>query len=176
MPSVLAWKTIKPARLKDKEMQRELRNAMARCGRAILKDYQRGVKTWEERPEFETATSLMTGKPPGPSVLVGTDDLVYLYVDEGTKPHEIWAGAYTGKSEHKVLSFQGNYRSKTDVDNLDAHAGGASGDWAHPPMVNHPGTKARNFTKIIQKTWQPRFKDEMEAAMIRAAQASGHGK
>jgi hypothetical protein len=175
MPSVLAWKTIKPARLKDKEMQRELRNAIARAGRAILKDYGRTVRTWNEKPEFETVTTLMTGKPPGPSILVGTDDVVYKFVDEGTKPHEIWAGIYTGKSDKRTLAFQPNSRPKTTPGNLDAGPGSKSGAYVNPPMVHHPGTKARDFTKMLQEKWEPKFRDEMEDAMRKAAQSSGHG-
>jgi hypothetical protein len=31
--------------------------------------------------------------------------------------------------------------------------------------VNHPGTKARNFTKILQKKHQPAFKKSMEKVL-----------
>jgi hypothetical protein len=38
----------------------------------------------------------------------------------------------------------------------------------------HPGTKARNFDKLIAAKWQRQFKREMEAVMREVRTASGH--
>lgn len=169
---VLAFKAIKPRKLRDKDLRLELLNAVRKVGRAIEKDYKRTTKTWKDKPKFEQVISL---SQPGPTVLVGTDSLIYKFVDEGTKAHEIWAGAYTGKSDKKTLAFQTGHKSKTLPGVLDARSGGKSGPWVHPPMVHHPGTEARDFTKMLEKQWKPRFKRGMEEAMVRAAKKSDHG-
>jgi len=163
---VVVWKTIKPQRLKDAEMKREVRNALDRMQRAIKKDYERTTKTWEHKVRFQTQESI---KPTGPAVLVGTDDLIYKFVDEGTRPHLIRA------RRAPRLVFQTGYKSKTLPGVLDARHGGKFGPIATALAVQHPGTEARGFTEMLQKTWQAKFKAEMEKAMVRAARVSGHG-
>jgi len=170
---MLAFKAIKPKRLREKEMRLTLLNAMRKAGTQVRKEFERTTKTWEHKPKFVEIISL-TG--PGPTILVGTDDKVYQWVDKGTKPHEIWAGAYTGKSKAKALRFQGTYTAKTVPSVIDARNGGKSGDVVMRPYVQHPGTEARKFDEQIQKEWEPKFKRLMEDAMREAAKESGHGE
>lgn len=166
MPSALVWKVIKPKRMRDDRLRLELLNAMGKVGTAMKKDYERTVRTWNEKPEFETVESLKGG----PTLLVGTDDVVYKYVDEGTKAHIIRA------KNAPRLAFPSVYRAKTDPGKLDAHAGGPSGDTVFAVQVQHPGTEPRDFTKIIQEKWEPKFREAMQQAMVRAARESGHGE
>lgn len=170
---MLVFKAIKPKRLREKEMRLTLLNAMRKAGTQVRKEFERTTKTWEHKPKFVEIISL-TG--PGPTILVGTDDKVYQWVDKGTKPHEIWAGAYTGKSAAKALRFQGTYTAKTVPGVIDARNGGSSGDVIVRPFVHHPGTEARGFDEKIQKEWEPKFKRLMEDAMREAAKESGHGE
>jgi hypothetical protein len=159
-------KTIKPKRLKEKEMRLELLNAMRKAGKDIEKDFKATVKTWKHKPKFETAVSLAGN---GPSVLVGTDDEIYRYVDEGTKPHIIKPKRAT------ALRFQGGYQAKTSPGVIGSGAGGASGGiFFSRRGVRHPGTKARKFSEAIEKKWRRPFKSRMEDAMSKAAKKSGH--
>jgi hypothetical protein len=151
-------------------MRLALLNGIRAVGRDVRKDYKRTTKTWEHQPEFEIIISLVGG----PTVLVATDDEIYRYVDEGTKPHDIWAGAYTGKSNKKTLAFPGTFSAKTIPGVLDARSGSSGGDTVFTPYVRHPGTKARGFSKIIEKKWTPKFKRYMEQTMRDVRRASGH--
>lgn len=168
---MLTFKTIKPERLKDDKMRLTLLNAVRKAARDIRKDFEKTTRTWEHKPKFEEVVSL-TG--PGPVALVGTDDKLYRWVDEGTKPHEIWAGAYTGRSQHRHLAFREGFEPKTIPRVIDSRQGGTWGPYRYAPMVHHPGTEARQFDKTIAETWESKFKRRMEQAMSEAAKDSGH--
>ncbi len=103
-------KEIKPSRLKVDAMRLELLNAMRKVGTEVKKDYEKTTKTWKHKPKFEVSVSL---KQPGPTLIVETDDEIYGYVDKGTKPHLIFAGIYTGKSNKKALAFPSKFGAKT---------------------------------------------------------------
>ena len=164
--TVVKAKVIKPQRPKEKEMRLELLNGLRSVARAVERDYKETVKTWETKVEFETIISLRGGKA---EFLVGTSSKIYEYVDKGTRPHVI------KPKKAKFLRFQSGYRAKTTPGVISSGSGGRSGDVVYSKGVMHPGTKARNFSKLINKKYERRFKDEMHAAMRRAAQKSGHG-
>ena len=101
--------------------------------------------------------------------MVDTDDEIYGYVSGGTRPHAI-----RPKRRGGVLAFKGKYRAKTRPGVLGSFAGGSSGDAVFTQAVQHPGTQARNFDKLIfekRKIW---YNKQMQAAMKRAVQKSGH--
>ncbi len=164
-------KEIKPSRLKVDAMRLELLNAMRKVGTDVKKDYEKTTKTWKHKPEFEVSVSL---KPPGPTLIVETDDEIYGYVDKGTKPHLIFAGIYTGKSNKKALAFPSKFGAKTRPGVIGSSAGSSGGPTVLRPYVEHPGTKPRGFEEAIAKIWTPKYKRRMEAAMRKAARASGH--
>lgn len=167
-------KVIKPARFKDQEFKREIRNAMKRFSRRMKKEFEKTTETWEHPVKFDEHTNL-TPYGETPSVSVTTDNEIYGYVNNGTEPHEIWAGAYTGKSEAKLLVFGSYFVPKTKVRVIGSEPGDKGGPMVGVPMVNHPGTEAREFDKAIQEEMTPWFKKEMEQAMKDGAKASGHG-
>ena len=169
----IVFKEIKPPRLKDDALRLELLNAMRAAGTQIKKDFEKTTATWKRKPKFEMLISL-TG--PGPVVLVDTDDEIYGYVSGGTKPHPIFAGIYTGKSNKKALAFPARSTPKTKPGFIGSFGGSRSSETVVRPYVNHPGTKARKFEETIQKRRQKWFKGEMEKAMKKAAKSSGYGK
>ncbi len=80
------------------------------------------------------------------------------FVIKGTRPHEIWAGFYTGRTASRALSWPGA---------------------AHPtPYVQHPGTKADDFPSrallkvgpevraILESTGQALVSDDPMAAVM----------
>lgn len=80
------------------------------------------------------------------------------FVIQGTKPHEIWAGFYTGRSSKRVLAWSGA---------------------DHPtPYVQHPGTRANDFPvramrkagplvrAILARTGQALVSDDPMAAVF----------
>jgi len=172
---MIVTKVIKPKRIKDKAMRFALMNRMRKVGRLLIKEVKKTPSTWDHEVKVEMRVAL-TG--PGPVVVVDTDDEIYRYVNDGTKPHEIWAGYYTGKSDKKALVFPwagpGSYKAKTRPGVIGSGAGGPSGPLVAFPYVEHPGTEPRHFDKEIQRTFRPRFKREMEAAMREVRRVSGH--
>lgn len=165
MAGSIAFKSIKPQRMKDKNLRLELLNEIRKVGTLISKDFGETVKTWDHKPKFEQVISLSGNQP---AVLVATDDEIYGYVDEGTKPHII------KPKKAKVLHFMGGYTAKTSPGVIGSGNGGSSGGEVFSRGVKHPGTKARGFSKAIEKKWQNSFRRHMEEAMSRAAKKSGH--
>ena len=168
---LVIMKSVKPSKLKG-DMRLDFLNAMRKMAREITADFQKTTATWDHKPKFEQQVSL-TG--PGPVVLVGTDDLIYKFVDEGTKEHDIFAGYYTGKSNKRVLVFPGTFTAKTVPGIIGSRAGSKGGETVKRPFVHHPGTKARRFTEVIKGKWEKRFKSDMQDVMKQAARDSGHG-
>lgn len=164
-------KAIRPSKLKEKGLRLELLNAMRKAGTTIKKDFEKTTETWEKKPEFELVISL---RKPGPAILVDTDNEIYRYVNDGTKPHPIFAGIFTGKSKKRVLSFPSQFTPKTKVRQLRSFRGFKGGPNVQRPFVQHPGTEARRFDEVIRKKRTPWFKRRMERAMRRAARKSGH--
>jgi hypothetical protein len=170
---VVLVKLIKPKRFKDDEVKRILRNAVRRAGTQVVNDFKLTTATWDHMVEWIVRTHISQTLP-SPSIEVWTEDPIYRYVDEGTKPHPIFAGIYTGKSDKKALSFPSAFAPKTKPRVLGSGAGMKGGPLTVVPYVQHPGTEAREFSKMIVEKRTPWFKREMEDALREAVQASGH--
>lgn len=168
---MVLWKQVKPSKMRIDAFRLEFLSALKKAGREVVKDFEKTVATWNKKPAFLVAVSL-TG--PGPILEVYTEDEIYKYVSRGTKPHLIWAGYYTGKSDHKVLAFPSSSTPKTRPGFIGSGAGSRSKSTTYRPYVQHKGIKARKFEEAIAKGRMSWFKKEMEAAMRRAAQKSGH--
>jgi len=164
-------KLIKPSTLKQDKMRLAFLNAMRKQATEIKREFEKTTATWEHEVKFESTVGLRR-TPPGPEVLVWTDDEIYGYVNNGTRPHPIFP------VRAKVLRFQwggkGSYTPKTTPRVIGSRAGGPSGPEVHRPYVQHPGTEARHFDEEIEKQHRPRFKRAMERAMSDARKASGH--
>ena len=164
-------KKIKPKRLQDDAMRLALLSAMHAAARVIQKDFVDTTANWKHKVKFEHIVSLAQGNI---AILVTTDDVIYRYINEGTRPHEIWAGAYTGKSNKRVLAFPSVFVAKTKPGSLTSGSGKRGRVDTFVPMVHHPGTEARNFDEQIEKKRGKWFKQQMEAAMSKARKVSGH--
>jgi len=169
MPAAIQVKVIKPQRFKDAAFKRAIQSAAKAAASEMEKDFKATVATWSSKPKFEKIVAV----DPNVEVLVGTDDKVYGYVNDGTRPHLIFP------KRAKALSFRwggkGSYKPKTKPRFIGSLPGGATGPRIARPYVQHPGTKAREFDKTIEKKWRSAFKRRMEQAMGKAAKASGHG-
>ncbi len=148
---VIETKVIKPAKLRIDEVRLELLNALGREGTAIKQEYEKTVRTWQHKPKFEQQISLAKGEA---AVLVGTDDKVFGYVDLGTRPHIIVP------KRAGLLRFQSGYKAKTAPGVIGSSAGGKFGSVVYSRIVHHPGTVARNFSKIIQNADKSHFKTQ----------------
>lgn len=176
---MIVFKSIKPTPFRSSIFREEVRTAAQAMAQDIEKDFAKTVKTWEHKPEFETevkvgsaAGSYITGKAGitgGAEIAVTTDDEVYGYVDEGTRPHII-----KPRRKGYPLRFNVGGRPKTKPRIIGSTAGKKGNREVRARSVHHPGTKAREFTKTIHKKYQKEFRKQMDAAMRRAAKRSGH--
>lgn len=166
----LLIKQIRPAKLEIPAFRQVIEAELRDVGKEIEADFKKTTKTWKHQPKFETVIETSP-----PTVLVGTDDEIYGYVDKGTKAHEIYAGIYTGRSNKKALAFPSKFTPKTKPGVIGSSPGGSGGKTVVRPYVMHPGTKPRKFEEAIKRQWEKKFKRRMEQAMSKAAKASGLG-
>ncbi len=174
---VLLMKEIKMKRFEDKDFRRVIRNASRRTGRTVIReDYGAILKNWSEKnkPEITLHTHVWATKEPSPWIEIDVEGEIFSYVEGGTKPHEIWAGAYTGKSNKKALAFPSIFSPKTRPGVIGSTKGKRGGDTVFRIYVNHPGTKPRRFGVAIMKKRIPWFKRQIEDAMSEYIQTTGH--
>lgn len=158
-------KAIKPKKLNDKAMHAVFVKEANSIADEIEKDFQKTTKSWNRKVRFVKIVAISKNKI---EILVGTDDEIYRYVTEGTRPHVILP------KNAPALRFQRTYKAKTTPGVIGSSSGGSSGPTVFSSGVIHPGTKARNFDDAIAKRWKKRFKRRMEAAMREAVKVSGH--
>jgi len=120
-----------------------------------LRDFQKTTATWQHQPDFAV-------KPYGNGYQIGTDDEIYGYVDKGTRAHKIVA------RRAKRLRFGSSFRPKTRPGSLSSGSGGSSGQ-VFRSSVNHPGTKARSFSKLIGAKWRAQLATYMQRRIKEAA-------
>lgn len=100
------------------------------------RDMQKTTATWQHKPTFA-----IKEQPTG--FLVGTDDDVWNMLDVGTRAHLIIA------RRAKRLRFSSGFTAKTRPGFVGSQAGGASGGPVFAQSVQHPGTTARGWSKLI---------------------------
>lgn len=160
------FKAITPKALKVAEIYKAIESNAKDTQKGILKDYQATTRTWDHKVNFRAELTINPNG--GVSITVDTDDEIYTFVHNGTRPHVI------RPKVGKRLAFQGTYTAKTAPGVIQSKSGGASGEFSYSAGVNHPGTKARNFTKVIFNKWRPFFERSMQRALDEGAKRSGH--
>ena len=157
MAAVFQFKQIKPKKLNEKAMRKALLDSMRNSADELVKDFRETTSTWNHKPKFEKLFQLSKGTI---AVLVGTDDRIYNFINNGTRVR------------HALMSD--DWSSKTKPGSLKASRG--SGHVvAVSKNIIRSGIEARNFDKQIQEKWDKskRFKREMEKGMRNARKASG---
>lgn len=162
----LVVKQIKPLRLKIEAVLNAIESEAMSIADDMLLDFELTTATWNHQVEFEQLVSI--GANGDIEIFVGTDDEIYGYVNNGTKPHEI------RPIRASVLAFPSGYNAKTQPGKMVSRSGGSYGETVFAKRVMHPGTEARNFDKTITKDWEPKTRRRFEQALKRAVRASGH--
>lgn len=178
---MIAFKSIKPGtKFKSSVFRQRTQAAAEHMAPKIQDDFEKTTATWKNKPKFKTEVRVgraaggdlakkVIGTATGVSLEVSTDDPIYGFVDEGTKPHPIVA-----KKAARLFYRKGS-KPKTLPRVIGSGAGAPGTTVGRPQAVQHPGTKAREFSVVIQKKWQPLFYRAMQAALEQAAGESGHG-
>lgn len=148
-----------------KAFTRELSKAVDKTANDMRGDFEKTTRTWDTDVKFYV-------RPKGGQIgrrdmviTVYTNNQIYQYVDEGTKPHII------RPKKASTLRFLSNHKAKTRPGFIGSSQGGSSGESVFSKEVMHPGTRPRNFAAIIAKRHAPRFKKNVDAAMARAARS-----
>lgn len=141
--------------------QSEINKAKLETKDGIQQDYEKTVSTWNHKPRFYTTRR-------GNDWFIGTKDEIYGYVEMGTKPHTI-----TVKRAKFLRFFAGGFQPKSRVNWIGSGPGRrASKNFVQKKSVQHPGTKARNFSKEIKKKWQKLWLIRVQQAIRNAIQGS----
>ena len=141
-------------------MGREIKAALDDLGKQIKKTFEGTTATWETDVKFDVDVTMNNSKA---EIVVSTDNEIYGYVNEGTKPHII------RPKRARRLAFRTGYRPKTRPKSITSGPGGASGPWVTAGVVHHPGTKAREFTKYVIVRYQDIIPRVIQDAINRAA-------
>jgi len=170
MPSVLLFKGVKKTKFDDRGLRARLLAQMNHYVSVLKKDYALTTATWSEPVKFE---ALEAFSPDGPTVLVGTDNKIFGYVDEGTglygKKHAKYRIPKLGNTKAKMLVFYTGGSAKTKPNIIGSGSGSKGTVKNVRKTVWHPGIKPRNFTKILQKKHQPAFKKAMQDVLTKWA-------
>lgn len=133
-------------------------NAVQQTGSLIMRDMQATVRTWEHKPTFYVVIHKSSGEY---AVIAGTNNLIYLFVDHGTKKHPITA------KRSKYLRFSLGYRAKTRVNIIGSQEGGPFGPDQFAQTVKHPGFPGRNFIIRIKARRQVTMRQMTEQAIAK---------
>jgi hypothetical protein len=132
-------------------------------GTQMVRDYRRTTRTWTRKPAFTKQLDITSTFM---SVTAGTDNKIYGFVDEGTRPHVIRPKP---SNRSKRLFFKSGYRAKTIPRLIGARSGGSFGNVVVAKKVQHPGTAARAFTPTLKRKWRPVFNRRMRQMMVAIA-------
>ena len=143
-----------------RQMPNIVHDAMMSIAEDAKIDFEKTVETWKEKPEF-----YIDERPR--SYAVVTDDEIYHFVDKGTRPHSI------DPVNAPMLAFRGNYQAKTTPKVIASRPGGASGPIVFATHVDHPGTQARDFSKLIHAKWEKQVVNRMREKLKQGIEAVG---
>jgi len=148
------------------KFDKNLRQAVNESLGLIRNDFNATTRTWEERVAFK----MQPASDRGNSIrgFVGTDNMIYVYVDQGTRAHPIVA------QRAPYLVFRsGRYQPKTRPGVIGSRSRGSrSGSFRSPKRVWHPGTEARNFAKTIEKRRQRNVETKVRAAFLKSLRSA----
>lgn len=161
---------IKASRLNIDPVRMEILNALRKEGRAQVRELDKTVATWRNKPKFAFRISLrrrtqlasVRTEPTGDADAVQ----IWTWLNEGTEPHDIvpkQPGVYPLRF---VWDGPGSYQAKTEPRVIGSGSGGATGDVVFFHKVRHPGTEAREWTTVITQRRRKRY----TRRMIRAVQ------
>lgn len=138
------------------ELEAAIEEALDHNASDCKAEYEKTVATWKEQVTF-TIRKTKFGRS------VGTSNKIFGYVNRGTPPHKI---PKTPRAH--PLRFTTGGAPKTRVGVLTSGSGAKGTKWVSAAQVNHPGTKARKFSAIIQTRAKSRQSAYLKQAIRKA--------
>ena len=155
MPTVRLEPLVKKLELFDtKQLKRVIENAGNESAMAVQVDFKTTTRTWNHQPHFTISHRKNSGE-----WNIGTDDKIYRYVSEGTKPHVI------RPKNKKALSFGTPSRPKTRRGFIGSNKGSRGKKKVTVKVVHHPGTEAREFVETINDKWDREWPRQISRAI-----------
>jgi len=136
------------------KLSRALTNAMNGVAKDIQIDFKVTTQTWKHKPDFPITS------PAEYTRRVATDDEIYGYVNDGTRPHVILPKKPGGR-----LRFNTPFTSKTLPSQIMSRPGSTGANTIFSRGVQHPGTEARTFDVAIKAKWDKEFGVIMQRAV-----------
>lgn len=146
-------------------------NSLDKVVKGVQAEFNKTTASWSHVPswtqETKTNQSVVSFK-------VVTQDQIYDWVNSGT------ATGRGGQEYHiyprfkKRLAYGIVFKEKTTPGIIGSGPGGRSGPYTIRNFTIHPGIRPRKFDVEVKKVWEPKFVDEMTAAMKRFVSLSGH--
>jgi hypothetical protein len=115
-------------------------------------DIRNATDTWTHKPNVTVSrTGGGVGRAATTTLGIKVDSDTYQFVDKGTKgpypiPKTISAGV--------TLAFNSRFKAKSRPNSLRAYRGMSAGPVWFAKQVQHPGIKARNFSKLAYQKAQ----------------------
>jgi len=153
---IIGFEAIVPKQFDTTIFAKSMKKTLKSLAKQALADFELTTENWEEQVEFTIDGPTKRGKDW--VVSVGTDNVIWGWVDQGTEEHEIVAR----RSKDGLLHFQPTSAlvgTRTRPGSL--YSGQIRrGAWVTARSVIHPGITARDFTGIIR--------DKFEREMLKA--------
>ena len=134
-------------------LTRAVDNGLDGAAAAAKIDFEVTAQTWTNQPDITIESE------PGRR-RIGTDDTIYGYVNDGTKPHLI------APKNKKALSFNTPYGPKTSIGAIQSTAGSrGTNKVTTRKVIHHPGTAPRKFSDAIQTKWADKLPETLQRAI-----------
>lgn len=163
-------RVILPPKFDEQALDKVLESEFKKYAPFLVKDFDKTTRHWKgDKPTFEPHAKITSTEWRLKIRLAGPKEgrAKWNYLNEGTRPHVIRPkGNYP-------LRFRTGYQAGSSPGTLFTFAGGATGPEVRAREVHHPGNAAREWSDLIVKDQQKPFERWMQAAMKRAAAASG---
>ncbi len=160
------FKPIGGAKIDEPKFRKIIRAEAMSIAADMMLDLLVTTATWKRNVKFKR---IVDAKADILTIIVGSDDEIWGYVNSGTPEHIILP------RNKPVLRFRNVYKAKTLPGVLSAFPGGSSGEWRSSKGLIHPGIQPRKFDEALQKKWEKPFQRRIEAAITDAlAQAWVH--
>lgn len=147
--------------LDERKLNRELENALDHTINIVKDDFERTVRTWDNKPKFEkTGPRRRFGEL---EAICSTDNEIYSYLEYGTV-----SKVRVPRKPGGVLVFRSKYIPKTRSGVIGSRSGGASGGLVFAKKTKPKAIQARMFSKTIAQRRQKNLINLVRLAYNRA--------
>jgi hypothetical protein len=144
-------RAILPRRFNPSVFRKAFSNTADQFGKETQQQFNKTTATWDGKPTFTIEKAVSTGRI---IVIVATNNEIYGFVNNGTKPHIILPGILTGKSDKKALAFASQFSPKSTPGIIGSNPGFVGPVDTVRAGVSHPGTTGIFFNRLIKEDWE----------------------